>query len=203
MKIMDQTTPNRPLETTNSLPKKHSGFWVELIKLILLAIFVIIPFRLYVAQPFIVDGHSMDPTFNSTDYLIVEELTYHFKGPERGSVITFKYPKDPSKYFIKRIIGLPGETVILTDGKVSIKNTAHPDGFNLDEPYIKLPKLDTSSYTLGPDEYFVMGDNRAGSSDSRSWGPVPKANLIGRPILRFLPPALWPGDETEQLNSNK
>src|SRR3989338_4908551 len=89
-----------------------SNFWPELIKLILLSLIVVIPFRLYIAQPFIVDGASMDPTFRTGEYLIVDEVTYHFKTPERGSVLIFKYPKDPKKYFIKRVIGLPGETVV-------------------------------------------------------------------------------------------
>ncbi len=173
--------------------EKPSSFIVELGKLLLLAVFVVVPFRMFVAQPFIVDGASMDPTFHTGEYLIVDELSYHFKAPERGSVLIFKYPKDPSKYFIKRVIGLPGETVMITNGTVTIKNSAHPEGFTLAEPYIQFTKSDSSTSTLGPTEYFVMGDNRAGSADSRLWGTVPKANIIGRPIVRFWPPTIWPG----------
>ena len=195
MKIMHTNEDTSPI--TPQIPEnKKSSFWKELFKLLLLAVFVVIPFRLYIAQPFIVDGASMDPTFKTGQYLIVDELTYHFTTPARGSVLIFKYPKDPSKYFIKRVIGLPGETVILKNGQVTIKNQAHPDGFILDEPFIKYPKSDTDEYVLGTDEYFVMGDNRLGSSDSRIWGPVPKANIIGRPFVRFLPPTVWPGDKT-------
>lgn len=174
------------------------SFWKELVKLALIAVVIVIPFRLYVAQPFVVDGASMDPTFHTGEYLIVDELTYHFRAPERGSVMIFKYPKDPSKYFIKRVIGLPGETVTLDHGQVSIVNAEHPEGITLTEPYIEFPKDDSSSYVLGADEYFVMGDNRAGSADSRLWGPVPKGNIIGRPILRLWPASIWPGDETNQ-----
>ncbi len=180
-----------------NLEEKKPSFLKELGTLLLLAVFVVIPFRMFVAQPFIVDGASMDPTFHTGQYLIVDELTYHFRAPFRGSVIIFKYPKDPSKYFIKRVVGLPGETVILTDGKVTIKNDSHKDGFVLDDSFVTLPKVDNATYTLGADEYFVLGDNRAESADSRFWGPLPSANIIGRPILRAHPLTIWPGDKTE------
>jgi signal peptidase I len=170
--------------------------WKELFKLLLIAAIIVIPFRLFVAQPFIVDGASMDPTFATKQYLIVDELTYHFTTPKRGSVLIFKYPKDETKYFIKRVIGLPGETVSIKNGIVSIINTAHPDGIALDEAYVKLPKDDTETYTLGQGEYYVMGDNRAQSADSRYWGPVPTKDLIGRPIIRLWPFTVWPGDKT-------
>jgi signal peptidase I len=110
----------------------------------------------------------------------------------------FKYPLDTSKYFIKRVIGLPGETVLIKHGTVTIINTAHPKGFVLDEPYVKLPKDDTSSYTLPARDYFVMGDNRFGSDDSRIWGPGPSYDIIGRPIIRFWPLAIWPGNFNEK-----
>lgn len=185
-------TPSSPTPT-----KKSSTFWNELIKLVLLAAFVVVPFRLWIAQPFIVDGASMDPTFATGHYLIIDEVTYHFRTPLRGSVLVFKYPLNPSKYFIKRVIGLPNETVKLVNGKVTIINAEHPDGVTLDEPYVKLTKADNASFTLGADEYFVMGDNRLGSADSRIWGPVPKKNIIGRPLFRLWPLSLWPGDQTK------
>lgn len=173
-----------------------SNFWKELVKLALISILIVIPFRLYIAQPFIVDGASMDPTFETGDYLIVDEISYRFKTPERGSVLIFKYPRDPRKSFIKRVIGLPGETVSISEGQVKIINTEHPKGFILEEPYIKISKKDTLVTSLDKDEYFVMGDNRLSSADSRLWGPVPKDNLVGRPIIRFFPPALFPGDNS-------
>jgi signal peptidase I len=135
----------------------------------------------------------MDPTFKTGEYLIVDELSYHFGEPERGSVLIFKYPKDPSKYFIKRVIGLPGETVQIKDGDVTIVNKENPKGFALNEPYVKFEKKDNLLVTLAAKEYFVMGDNRLGSADSRLWGPVPEDNIIGRPIIRFFPPSLFPG----------
>lgn len=175
--------------------EKQSNFWRELVKLLVVAIVIVVPFRLFIAQPFIVEGASMDPTFATGQYLIVDELSYHFENPARLSILIFKYPKDPSKYFIKRVIGLPGETVVIKDGKVTIINQDNPKGFTLDEPYIAYRKSDSGTYTLGQGEYFVMGDNRLGSADSRLWGPVPQANIIGRPILRLWPPALLPGQE--------
>ncbi len=178
-----------------------SNFWKELIKLLVISVVVVVPFRLYVAQPFIVEGASMDPTFESGDYLIVDEFTYHFKAPLRGSVLIFKYPKDTKKSFIKRVIGLPNETVIISNGVIAIVNSENPEGFILDEPYIKLTKKENSLYKLGPNEYFVLGDNRPASSDSRVWGPVPEDNIIGRPIIRFFPPGYLPGDKTGSYGS--
>src|SRR3989338_5937361 len=123
-------------------------FWKELVKLVFFSLLIVVPFRLYIAQPFIVDGASMDPTFETGQYLIIDELTYHFKTPERGSVLIFKYPKDEKKYFIKRVIGLPGETVIIADGLVSIKTPKAEVGMVLDEPYVKFTKKDNLSITL-------------------------------------------------------
>lgn len=176
----------------NKVPR--SNFFKELFKLVFIALVVVIPFRLYIAQPFIVEGASMDPTFETGDYLIVDELSYHWKSPERGSVVVFKYPEDHSKSFIKRIIGLPGETVSISEGQVTITSSFYPEGLVLEESYVEIPKNETLSHTLNQDEYFVMGDNRLWSSDSRMWGPVPRDLIIGRPIIRFLPPGIFPGD---------
>jgi signal peptidase I len=177
-----------------TLAEKKSGtFWKELLKLLFLAAVIVIPFRLYIAQPFIVDGSSMDPTFKNGQYLIVDELSYHFRSPERGSVLIFKYPRNPSEYFIKRVIGLPGETISIKDGVVSITSPEDTKGITLNEPYVKYKKSDNQTFTLKADEYFVMGDNRYASADSRIWGAVPKDNIVGRPIIRVVPPSLWPG----------
>ncbi|MSR87556.1 MAG: signal peptidase I [Candidatus Zambryskibacteria bacterium] len=188
-------------EEKNPPANSRSEFWKELAKLVILSVVIVIPFRTYIAQPFIVDGSSMFPTFKNGQYLIVDEVTYHFNNPERGSVLIFKYPLDPKKKFIKRIIGLPSETVSIKEGKVTIKNTEHPDGLLLDESYIELSKPDSVDYTLGEDEYFVMGDNRAASADSREWGPVPRANMLGRPVLRLYPPTFMPGEISYSIDS--
>jgi len=187
------------------------NFWKELVKLVFLSLVIVVPFRLYIAQPFIVEGASMDPTFKTGEYLIVDELTYRFKEPKRGSILIFKYPRNPKKSFIKRVIGLPNETISISDGEITIINAGNPDGFVLDEPYIKLSKRGTfgsygsydsyGSYVLSSNEYFVLGDNRPVSSDSRIWGLVPEKNIIGRPIIRFFPPTLLPGDSLKFIDS--
>ena len=171
----------------------RSEFIKELFKLIVIAVIIVVPFRIFIAQPFIVDGLSMYPTFDNGEYLIIDEVSYRFHDPERGEVLVFKYPKDPRKYFIKRIIGLPGETVEISGGQVSILPADGSEKLTLDEPYIEMPKSESLSYELGEGEYFVMGDNRAQSADSRLWGSVPRENVVGRPVLRFLPPTLFPG----------
>ena len=174
----------------------------EWAQVIIIALIIALPIRWYIAEPFIVNGASMDPTFATGQFLIVDRLTYRFESPKRGDVIVFEYPNDPSTYYIKRIIGLPGETVNIKDGKITIINKENPAGFMLDEPYISADHLsdDSSSRTLSSTTYFVMGDNRAQSSDSRYWGPLESHFIIGRPITRLLPLntiSLWPGQETQ------
>ena len=166
--------------------QKTSSFW-ELVRYGILALIIVVPFRIFIAQPYIVSGSSMDPTFKDADYLIVDQLSKRFKEPERGDVLIIKYPKDPSKFFIKRLIGFPGETVTIKDGAVNIYNEENKSGFELNEPYIVYKKIENISVKLEEDEYFVMGDNRAGSSDSRIWGTLPKKYIVGKPILRLLP----------------
>jgi signal peptidase I len=167
--------------------EKRDSFFTELLKFVIIAVLIVIPVRFFVAQPFIVSGASMDPTFDTGQYLIVDELSYHFTAPARGEVIIFRYPKDPSQFFIKRIIGLPGETVRISQGVVQII-TQDGKTVPLSEPYVvnKGNGADLS-VTLSPTEYFVMGDNRPESSDSRSWGVLPKQNIIGRAFIRLLP----------------
>jgi signal peptidase I len=177
---------------------KQENFLKEILKFTVIAIAIIIPVRTYIAQPFIVSGASMDPTFISGQYLIVDQLTYHLNNPRRGDVIILKNPLNPSIYFIKRVIGLPNETLIMNTGKVTIKNSDFPDGFQLDEKYITRNHRtsDTFEIKLSSTEYFVMGDNRPESSDSRSWGPLDEKFIVGRPVLRLFPfskASIFPG----------
>ena len=159
----------------------------DLFTLALLIIVVVIPLRAFVVSPFVVDGESMHPTFENLDYLIVDELAYDFSAPARGDVIVFRYPGDPSIFYIKRIVVLPGETVAISRGIVSITTSAGAT-FTLTEPYVVAEDATyTKSVTLGPNDYFVMGDNRPNSSDSRVWGPLPRKDIIGRVDLRLLP----------------
>jgi signal peptidase I len=144
----------------------------------------------FVIRPFIVNGSSMEPNIEDKQYLIVDEISYRVNPPERGDVIVLKSPPEPKKYYIKRIIGLPGETISIKGTAVTIINEEHPLGFILDEPYL-LPELNKNptflTMSIPEDSYFVMGDNRDGSYDSRSWGILPKDNVRGRALLRLLP----------------
>jgi signal peptidase I len=176
--------------------KKEHPF-LEVIKFFALAAMIVLPIRAYVAQPFVVNGASMDPTYATGQYLIVDELSYKFESPKRGDVIVFKYPLDPSKYFIKRVIGLPGETVSLKSGTVTITSNSLATPLVLNEPYIKLSKtdgsddkiitLDTGTKEAPTKNYFVMGDNRVASSDSRMWGVLPEKLIVGRAFVRLFP----------------
>lgn len=166
---------------------KKENIFREVLKFSLIAIIIVAPIRIFIAQPFIVSGASMEPTFHNGEYLIVDQLSYHFKNPKRGDVIIFKYPNDPSVFFIKRIVGIPGETIEMQNGKTFIKNETLPGGFRVEEPYIKEETNDTFAITLGENEYFVMGDNRMHSSDSRVWGPLKQKFIIGKPFVRLLP----------------
>lgn len=176
-------------ENVDSVRKEHP--LAEIVRFSIIAILIVIPIRMFIAQPFIVSGASMDETFESGQYLIVDQVSYYFEEPSRGDVIIFRYPRDPSKFFIKRIIGLPGDTVTIENSVVTITNTEHPDGFVLDEPYIAsmqpAPKM---TEILGDREYFVMGDNRDQSSDSRSWGVLQEERIVGRALLRLFPPSV-------------
>ncbi|MCA9353819.1 signal peptidase I [Candidatus Nomurabacteria bacterium] len=182
-------------------PKKRKNpiaSFFELFRYTLIALAIVFVVRTYIAQPFIVDGSSMYPTFEDKQYLIVDEISYRFEDPQRGDVIIFRYPKNPSAFYIKRVIGLPGETVTIISGKVMIKNSEYPDGFYIEEPYINEMDLnDNLTRILEEDEYFVMGDNRNFSSDSRHWGNVPRENIVGTPLFRLFPVdsiSIKPGD---------
>ncbi len=165
------------------------AFIKDIVKFTLLSLVIVVPIRVFIAQPFLVSGSSMKPTFHDGEYLIVDEISYYMERPARGDVIVFKYPYDLSKYFIKRIIGLPNETVEIDHNVVTIKNKEHPNGFILNEPYITDKNWGgrTMSVTLSDKEYFVMGDNRNASSDSREWGALSEEFITGHVKLRLLP----------------
>ncbi len=176
-------------DTKSTTQKKKEHPLTEIVRFAVLAIIIVVPIRMFIAQPFIVSGASMDTTFANGQYLIVDQLSYYFDDPTRGDVIVFRYPRDPSKFFIKRIIGLPGDTVIIEDATVTIKNQQYPNGLILDETYVKSMAITTpQTEVLGPREYFVMGDNRDHSSDSRVWGVLQKERIVGRAWARLFPP---------------
>jgi len=155
----------------------------ETLQTLVLAGLLIVFFRTFVFQNFVVEGSSMFPTLMQGDRLIVSRLSYLVGEPARGDIIVFQYPYGPERDFVKRIIGLPGETVTIQNGRVFI------DGKPLlTESYVQNQSADTKApVTLGDDEYFVMGDNRTGSSDSRSWGPLQKHFIIGKAWLIYFP----------------
>jgi signal peptidase I len=181
----------------------------EILKTVGVFLVAIIIFRFYIFQPFLVKGTSMEPNFHDGQYLVVNELAYHLGSPKRGDVVVFKHPEPactdfieanyinqvflqgPCTNYIKRVVGVPGETVIVKDGKVYVKNEKNPNGFELDEKYIVsgTPTLGDQTRTLGKDEYFVLGDNRYpnASSDSREWGVLPRKNITGKAAFILYP----------------
>jgi len=173
-----------------SQAKNWLNFVWEILKIVIISLAIIIPIRYFLIQPFFVKGASMEPNFLDGDYLIIDEITYRFEKPERGDVIVFRYPLDPSQFFIKRIIGLPGETIRVENGEIFIYNKeAVPQEIELDESEY-LDNIYTPGdleATLKEGEYFVLGDNRRASSDSRKWGTVPKRYIIGEAWLRAWP----------------
>jgi signal peptidase I len=183
--IITQVNDPKPEKT----PSVGSFLW-ELARIIIVAFFVMVGFRYFVAEPFIVSGASMVPNYHDHEYLVVNKMSYRLHDPNRGDVIVFHYPKDTSQYFIKRIIGLPGEKVKIENGKVYVFNTEHPDGAPITEPYLSNQDITfgkDETITLGSDEFFVLGDNRLASSDSRIWGVLPRNDIVGTAWLRVFP----------------
>lgn len=170
--------------------KYWANFVWEILKIVIISLAIIIPIRYFLIQPFYVRGASMEPNYLDGDYLIIDEISYRFSEPQRGDVIVFRYPLDHSQFFIKRIVGLPGEMVEIIDGKIFIYSEQTPD-----EKII----LDESQYlsdvytpgnleiTLAANEYFVLGDNRNASSDSRKWGGLDRDFITGRAWIRAWP----------------
>jgi len=172
------------------LERSIGSFTLELAKIVILAFVIIVPIRMFVLQPFYVRGASMEPTYYDNEYLIIDEISYRLHEPRRGDVIVLRNPNLQTEYLIKRVIGLPGERVVVTNGKVSVFDVTTGRGGVLNES-IYLPKgrttFGTIDVTLGKDEYYVMGDNRQFSLDSRSFGPVLRREIIGRSALRAWP----------------
>lgn len=181
-----QISPSADKQPVSDKKVKKEESWWDIIRFALITLAIIIPIRMYVAQPFIVSGESMFPTFHNNEYLIVDEFSYHFHDPARGDVVIFRYPNDPSKFFIKRVLGLPGETVTVSAGKVYITKDGKQTEIN--EPYLKQQTFKNTVTKLDEDQYFVMGDNRAVSFDSRYWGPVNIKFIRGKALVRLFPP---------------
>ncbi len=194
LKILCQTNISSTIVVMNSEisqkeVKPQENFIKEILKFAIIAFIIVVPLRIYIAEPFIVDGPSMNPTFATGQYLLVDRISYRFEDPKRNDVVIFRYPLDPKTFYIKRLIALPGETISVNGGKITIINKENPNGISVPAPYVEVghETSDTFKLTLGRTEYFVMGDNRSQSSDSRVWGPVDKKYIVGRPFLRLLP----------------
>jgi len=175
-------------DTSNGIVRNDRSFFFYLVIALALALVI----RFFIAAPYIVSGSSMEPNFENWNYLIVDRITYDFNPPQRGDVIVLNLPEDTSRALIKRIIGLPGETVKLTgtNPTVTIVNASHPEGFTINEPYISQSNFGGSSditVTLDENQYFVLGDNRKVSADSRIWGILPRSDIVGRVLLRLYP----------------
>jgi signal peptidase I len=167
-------------------PKKKESIW-DIVKFIILALVIVLPIRMFIAQPFLVKGRSMDPILHERDYLIVDELSYHLRSPKRGEVIVFKFPLNPKEHFVKRVIGLPGDTVQIINGQVTVI-TKSGKKVLLDEPYVKNHSYESLvDITVPEGNLFVMGDNRAESYDSRMWKFLPLKMATGRALVRLYP----------------
>lgn len=163
----------------------------EFVHVVLISLAIIIPVRYFLIQPFYVKGASMEPNFMDKEYLIIDEISYRFHEAQRGDIVVFRYPNDPRQFFIKRVIGLPGETIKIDAGKVWIIDAQHPNGRILDEhTYLasNVATLGEKTFTLDKDQYFVLGDNRGASLDSRIFGPVSESLVVGRVWIRGWPP---------------
>jgi signal peptidase I len=170
--------------------EKHTRFVREIVETIAftLLIFSVIHFAV---QGFRTNGESMEPNFHNNEYVLVNKVAYLLQQPQRGDVIVFRYPLDPGEDFIKRIIGLPGDTIQTTPDSVSV------DGVILNEPFISIPSnIANETWKLAPNQFFVMGDNRDNSLDSRFWGPLDKGYIVGKVVLSY-----WPLNEVSLINT--
>lgn len=179
------------IEETGTSEQRAIGkialFFLEAVKIAIVAGLTIVLVRYFLFKPFYVRGESMEPTFYEKEYLIVDELTYRFRQPVRGEVVVFRSPTQQKEFYLKRIIGLPGERIKIEHGKVVIFNQDNPQGFLIEESYLEDTTAGATSIALGDDQYFVLGDNRDASYDSRRFGPIDETAIVGRAIFRGWP----------------
>jgi len=189
---------NKPFQDYREpgLGREMLAFFWETIKIVVVSLIIILPIRYYVVQPFFVKGASMESNFEDGDYIFVDELSYGFGDPERGDVVIFRYPLDQSQFFIKRVIGLPNETVEIKEGKVIIYNQQNPMGFVLVESYLDVDQETQGTFRMKLDgnDYYVLGDNRLRSSDSRVWGALNRSLITGKAFIR-----LWPFSKVAKI----
>ena len=194
--IVQEEVTEEIKEENNSIPKK--SFWksffsftLEILKTVIISLAIILPIRYFIIQPFMVDGASMEPNFHDKEYLVINEISYRFNEPNRGEVVVFKNPIDTKQYYIKRIVGLPGETIKIENSKVYIKGINKDDFIQIDESDYLPENTKTfgniKGLKLEDDEFFVLGDNRKNSKDSRNLGPIKRELITGRVWIRGFP----------------
>ena len=187
-------------------PVEKKESWLDVVKFVLIVAAIVFPIRIFIAQPFLVSGPSMDPTFHDKDYLIVDEISKRFSHPQRGEIVIFRRTGE-SKYLIKRIVGLPGDTLVLEGEKITITNKENPDGFVFEQPFVVNNRSESkTTVILDGTDYYVLGDNRPVSYDSRYFGPIPEKAIVGRPLVRLYPfgnMGMFPGDDTKEVLNNK
>ena len=176
-------------EQDDTIWSSVKSFVWETAKVIVISLAIIIPVRYYVIQPFYVKGASMEPSYYDHEYLIIDELSYHVRDPRHGEVVVFRPPNDPRQFYIKRVIGVPGDRVKITGGSVIRYTAAHPDGEQLDEPYLSegTVTLGEVDVQLKDNQYFVLGDHRGASLDSRVFGTIARGEIVGRTWIRGWP----------------
>ncbi len=186
----EQTTLPDEVQPPTAGQDQRERTWLHQVReiaetiLLTLAIFVVIN---TLTGRFRIEGPSMLPNLHEGQYLIINKIVYKLHRPARGDIIVFEHPRHGGRDLIKRVIGLPGETIDIRRGQVFVNDIP------LSEPYITDPGLYTGHFVLGPDEYFVLGDNRTNSEDSHSWGPLKADKIIGKAALSYWPPERWGG----------
>lgn len=172
------------ISMADNLPeKKKKSPAREVLESIAIAVVLAVLIRMFIIQPFYIPSGSMEPNLQINDRIIVSKFTYHFWQPRRGDIVVFKYPLDPSRDFVKRLIAFGGETVAIRDGRLYINGRLQP------EPYLPvgLRTADFGPVKVPPGHYWMMGDNRNNSDDSRIWGPLPKENVVGKAVFIYWP----------------
>lgn len=196
---------NEPYDYNSSEPtvsklRSVGEFVFELIKIIVISLIIILAVRYFLIEPFYVKGASMEPNFFDHQYLVIEKVSYRFDKPQRGDVVVFRYPADPKQFFIKRVVGLPGEHVRIKNGRVYLaaanSEQIIPEDYIPSVTKTELPLRGYGDVVLGSDEYFLLGDNRTESLDSRVFGPVKRDFVVGRTWIRG-----WPFNQIKIFNS--
>ena len=181
---METTQPEVQVQTESQQPDDWKRFALDLLETIILAVVLYFGINAISARVR-VDGLSMNPTLQNGEYVLVSRLSYMTGEPQRGDIIVFSFPVDQSQDLIKRVIGLPGETITIRNNEVLI------DGMKLQEPYIAQSPVYSGEWTVGEGQLFVLGDNRNDSKDSHQWGLLPKDNVIGKAMVIYWPPSEW------------